>query len=53
MLKRDTSLMGRIPDQPVGVAILIWGETAMFVLIGLGVAISRQVRIRRIERQSA
>ncbi|GAB7536183.1 hypothetical protein [Burkholderia sp. 3C] len=53
VLKRDTSLMGRIPDQPAGVTILIWGETAMFVLIGLGVAISRQVRIRGIERQSA
>ncbi|WP_414439589.1 hypothetical protein [Burkholderia sp. 22PA0106] len=53
VLKRDTSLMGRIPDQLAGVTILIWGETAMFVLIGLGVAISRQVRIRRIERQSA
>ncbi|MBN3727013.1 hypothetical protein [Burkholderia sp. Ac-20379] len=53
VLRRDTSLRGRIPGVPEAVTILIWGETAMFVLIGLGVAINRQMRMRRIERQSA
>ncbi|MEK6423591.1 MAG: hypothetical protein V4801_28720 [Burkholderia gladioli] len=53
VLRRDTSLQGRIPGVPDAVTILIVGETAMFVLIGLGVAINRQMRMRRIEWQPA
>lgn len=53
MLKHNTSLRGSQPDQPAGTTIPIRGETALFVPIRLAVAISRQVQIRRIERQSA
>jgi hypothetical protein len=48
VLQRDTSLNGRIPGESFFTEMMVWGEAGLFAVMGLIIALVKQIQIRRI-----